>query len=133
MTGTTHPQYLIDTVAAIARLKGDVAFLTALDPQATLSIPVIALGELYSGAENSTQIESNIQKIEQLVKGCELLLCDAQTARQYARISQQLRRKGRPIPQNDVWIAALAMQHGLTLVTRDAHFSHIEGLLLQRW
>lgn len=133
MTGTTHPQYLIDTVAAIAHLKGDVAFHAALDPQATLSIPIIVLGELYSGAENSAQVEGNIQKIVEMVRACELLLCDAQTARQYARISQQLRRKGRPIPQNDMWIAALAIQHGLTLVTRDAHFNHIEGLLLQTW
>jgi tRNA(fMet)-specific endonuclease VapC len=67
------------------------------------------------------------------VSRSKLLLCDEQTARQYGRISQQLRKKGRPIPQNDMWIAALALQHGLTLVTRDAHFSHIDGLLLQDW
>lgn len=133
MAGITHPQYLIDTVAAIAHLNGDAAFQTALDPQASLAIPIIVLGELYSGAEKSAQVEANIKKIDELVSKVELLLCDDQTARQYARISQQLRKRGRPIPQNDLWIAALAVQHSLTLVTRDAHFSPIDGLLLQSW
>jgi len=74
-----------------------------------------------------------MEKIDKFVVGAAVLLCDDQTARQYAKISLQLRKKGRPIPQNDMWIAALAMQHGLTLVTRDAHFSHIDGLLLKSW
>jgi tRNA(fMet)-specific endonuclease VapC len=80
MTGTTHPQYLIDTVAAIARLNGDRAFETALDPLATISIPVIVLGELYAGAENSLHVEANITKIDQFVNKTALVLCDEQTA-----------------------------------------------------
>jgi tRNA(fMet)-specific endonuclease VapC len=67
MTGTIHPHYLIDTVAAIARLNGDETFEVALDPQATLSIPIIVLGELYAGAENSAQAQRNIEKIDQLI------------------------------------------------------------------
>jgi tRNA(fMet)-specific endonuclease VapC len=61
------------------------------------------------------------------------MLCDRATARQYARISHQLRKKGRPIPQNDLWIAALAVQHHQTVLTRDAHFNHIDGLLIKSW
>lgn len=133
MTGTTRPQYLIDTVAAVARLNHDAAIIKLLNTDVLISIPIIVLGELYAGAENSAKVQDNYTKIERLVNDSNLLLCDTQTARQYARISQQLREKGRPIPQNDMWIAALAMQHGLTLVTRDAHFSHIDGLLLQTW
>ena len=57
-----------------------------------------------------------------------ILVCDTETARQYGRIKVELRRKGRPIPENDMWIAAVALQHGLTLATRDAHFDAIDGL-----
>lgn len=133
MTGITHPHYLLDTVAVIARLNGDLAFISALDPQAVVSIPIIVLGELYAGAENSAHVEANIRSIDELASGAEVLLRDGSTARQYARISQELRTKGRPIPQNDMWIAALAMQHQLALVTRDAHFSYVDGLQLTTW
>jgi len=124
---------LIDTVAAIARLNGDTDLLMVIDPGATMSIPIIVLGELYFGAESSTQIDTNVKKIDQLVSQLDILLCDEQTAQQYARIARQLRVKGRPIPQNDMWIAALAIQHGLTLLTCDAHFSEIDGLQRQSW
>lgn len=63
----------------------------------------------------------------------EVLLCDNTTARQYARISQQLRQKGRPIPQSDMWIAATALQHSLILLTRDDHFKVIADVQLQGW
>ena len=55
------------------------------------------------------------------------------TAERYGEIKDILRSKGRPIPYNDIWIGALALQHGLTLVSRDEHFGEIEGLDLQKW
>lgn len=61
------------------------------------------------------------------------LACDAETAQHYGRIKQGLRRRGRPIPENDLWIAATALQHQLVLVTRDDHFYLIEGLATERW
>ena len=51
----------------------------------------------------------------------------------YGVIKQALREKGRPIPENDIWIAAIAQQYGLTLVTRDDHFTAIDGLTLEKW
>lgn len=133
MTGTIRPHYLLDTVAAIARLNKDSVFLGVLDPQGRLGIPIIVLGELFAGAENSAHVEANIKSIELLASQADVLLCDEQTARHYARIAQVLRKKGRPIPQNDMWIAALAIQHHLTLLTRDRHFSLIDGLSLKSW
>ena len=59
-----------------------------------------------------------------------LLLPDSESARFYAEISSQLHRQGRPIPTNDMWIAAQTLQHGLTLDTRDGHFQHVPGLTL---
>jgi len=133
MTGITHPHYLLDTNAAIAVLENDPAFEAKFSEGQQASVAVIVLGELYAGAEKSAKVDANLKRVAEFESRRSIIPCDAQTARQYARIAQELRRKGRPIPQNDIWIAALAMQHGLTLVTRDAHFSNIDGLLLQSW
>jgi tRNA(fMet)-specific endonuclease VapC len=62
-----------------------------------------------------------------------VLACDAETAQHYGRIRNVLLAKGRPIPENDIWIAASARQHGLTLVTRDGHFGSVEDLIVERW
>jgi tRNA(fMet)-specific endonuclease VapC len=56
-----------------------------------------------------------------------------ETARQYGEVKNRLRLKGRPLPENDVWIAALALQHDLILVTRDAHFQEVENLQPVAW
>ena len=62
-----------------------------------------------------------------------VLFCDLTTAQHYGQTKNALRAKGRPIPENDLWIAAIALQYGLVLVTRDDHFSLIDGLLLANW
>jgi len=64
---------------------------------------------------------------------CTLLLCDEDTAHHYALIVTELRKKGRPIPQNDMWIAAIALQYDLDLLTRDAHFKEVSNLRIQGW
>ena len=60
-------------------------------------------------------------------------MCDEQTANEYGLIKISLRAKGRPIPDNDAWIAALARQYNLPLATRDEHFAEVEGVVLERW
>ena len=129
MSGT----YLLDTSAAIARINQDSDAVQVMEQAEELFLPIVALGELFGGAEHSKRIQSNFSRIEQLAMECTIIACDLDTARLYGRISHQLRVKGRPIPQNDVWIAALAIQHNLTLLTRDAHFSEVDGLLLTGW
>ncbi|MEL6327573.1 MAG: PIN domain-containing protein, partial [Cyanobacteria bacterium J06626_23] len=62
-----------------------------------------------------------------------VLDCDSDTARWYGIVKDRLRAKGRPLPENDIWIASTALQHNLTLATRDAHFHHVEGLKLAQW
>ncbi len=62
-----------------------------------------------------------------------VLGCDSDTARRYGEVKNALRLKGRPIPENDIWIAAVALQHGLTLITRDGHFNEIEELTVEAW
>lgn len=133
MTGITRPHYLLDTNAAIAVLENDPVFEAAFSEGQQASVPVIVLGELYAGAEKSAKVEANLRRVTEFESRRSIIPCDAQTARQYARIAQELRHKGRPIPYNDMWIAAIAMQHGMILVTRDAHFNNIDGVLVQSW
>lgn len=96
-------------------------------------IPSIVLGELFYGAGQSARKDENIKNIEEFGEASLVLDCDIETARRYGRIKSQLKVKGTPIPENDIWIAALADQHQLTLITRDKHFNNIEIISLEAW
>lgn len=96
-----------------------------------LTSPVI--GELYYGARKSDRILENLRRINTFVKEHFFLSCDLETANWYGIIKERLQHKGSPIPDNDIWIAAIAMQYGLILVTRDAHFDAVESLQVERW
>ena len=95
-------------------------------------LPLIVLGELRAGFAAGSQAGRNAAVLEQFMasRRVELLLPDAATTEHYARLFVELRGKGAAIPTNDLWIAALAMQHGLTLCTSDGHFSHLPQLPL---
>jgi tRNA(fMet)-specific endonuclease VapC len=128
MTGSR----LLDTNALIALSAEDTAIqhhLSGMD----LFVPSIALGELYFGAYKSSQAEANLAKLRVFVANKVVLPCDSETAQQYGQIKQFLRVKGRPIPENDIWIAAIALQHKLTLLTRDQHFAEVSSLQTESW
>lgn len=93
----------------------------------------IVLGELFFGARNSGRIEENIKRIEEFAAVNFILSCDDETAAIYGQVKSKLKLRGRPIPENDVWIAALCLQHSLTLASRDTHFEEVEDLLLESW
>lgn len=124
---------LLDTNAAIARIAHESPMIKILEAADEVFLSSIVLGELFYGAENSTRPIENYAAIEKLAADASVLVCDTETARQYAYIRKVLKTKGRPIPSNDVWIAALSQQHQLTLMTRDKHFGKIDGLTLQKW
>ena len=124
---------LLDTSVAIALLSGDAAVTERLLQAREVYLPIIALGELYLGALKSQRMNENVARIDELASGVGLRGCDMETARGYATIKNRLRIQGKPIPENDVWIAAIARQHGLTLVTRDAHFAVVEDLSSETW
>jgi tRNA(fMet)-specific endonuclease VapC len=67
------------------------------------------------------------------MEGVTLLLPTARTAAEYGRVKVTLKAAGLPIPENDIWIAAYALEHGLPLATRDAHFAHVPGLIVEDW
>ena len=98
-----------------------------------MSISVTVLGELYFGAFKSARLNANLRRIGDLLSETIHLECDAETAYEYGNIKNELRIKGHPIPENDVWIAATARQHGLTLASRDRHFAFVEQLSWEPW
>ncbi len=100
---------------------------------AIIYVPSIVIGELYFGAYQSRRITENIERIRNFTSLNTVLSCDAQTGDQYGQIRLQLKLKGHPIPENDIWIAATALRYDLTLVTRDEHFKSVDGLSLTKW
>lgn len=125
--------HLLDTNAVIAMQKEDTALIMRLKKIEAVFIPSIVIGELYFGAYKSGRPEINRQTVVQFIIGRVILNCDFGTGDFYGQIKYQLRAKGRPIPENDIWIAAIAKQHKLTLMTRDIHFKEIDGLILETW
>jgi tRNA(fMet)-specific endonuclease VapC len=126
-------KFLLDTNIVIAIFANDVAVMNSLADANEVFVPSIALGELYYGAHKSSRVETNIARINQFADSSSVLSCDTETSQQYGRIKNSLRAKGRPIPENDIWIAAITKQHGLTLISRDEHFKEIDGLSIMAW
>jgi tRNA(fMet)-specific endonuclease VapC len=126
-------KFLLDTNILIALFAADQTVRQHLTQPGEFFVPAIALGELYYGAVKSTRVEANVKRIDELAASSSVLGCDTQTARHYGRIKNELRAKGRPIPENDIWIAAVAQQRDLTVVSRDVHFQEVEALSLEVW
>jgi predicted nucleic acid-binding protein len=97
-----------------------------------IGVDITVIAELFSGFSLGDKEKKNRQELEEFLNSprIEILLHDLETADYYALIVKRLRVKGRPIPTNDIWIAANAMKHGLALYSFDNHFEEIEGLLL---
>ena len=91
------------------------------------------LGEYRFGLLRSRSRRSLEPLLEQLEAESVVLDVDSRTARVYAAVRDALRRDGHPIPENDVWIASLAIQHGLVLLSRDEHFDWVRGLARESW
>lgn len=124
---------LLDTNIVIAVFEQERSVLDRLTLTEQLFVPSIVMGELYYGAFKSTRVESNLSRLSEFERLNAILPCDKSTAQFYGRIKNQLRLKGRPIPENDIWIAAIAVQHDLAIATRDNHFSEVEELLVGIW
>ncbi|MBN2007152.1 MAG: type II toxin-antitoxin system VapC family toxin [Anaerolineae bacterium] len=126
-------RYLLDTNIIIALFAAETLVIEHLRGANEVFLSSVTVGELYYGAYKSGHVTENLARIEDFVIHNIILGCDAETAQQYGVIKNNLRQKGRPIPENDIWIAAIAMQHGLTLVSRDVHFGEIQELNLESW
>ena len=121
----------LDTSVAIAVLAGQAGSLLSQSVQEFL-LPVPVIGELRYGALNSRRSTENLAEVERLVARCRVLDITAATADVYARLRLGLKEKGKPIPENDLWIAAVCVENQVPLVTLDAHFDAVEELERRR-
>lgn len=131
MTGSPRP-LLLGTTIAIAAFRLDGAILARMRT-VRLIISITAISELYFGARRSGRFNEQADKIVALVVQSRVVLCDLDTSAEYGRIKYALELLGARIPENDMWIAASALQHGLPLATRDAHFDRVPGFTVERW
>lgn len=123
---------LIDTNAYAAFKRDDATAVNVIRTSAYIGINIVVLGELYSGFKGGSREARNKKELIQFLDSprVDTILMDEETAEFYAKIYWDLKKKGKPIPSNDIWVAASAMRYGLALFTYDEHFKSIDGLLM---
>ena len=127
--------YLLDSSVLVLLLKQDTTISQKLAgvERAAFYVSTVALGELYYGAEHSLYVEKSRADVDAFTLTMTVLVADHATARKYGLLKHEQRAKGLMLPDNDLWIAATALQYGLTLVARDQHFTWIAELTLEQW
>jgi tRNA(fMet)-specific endonuclease VapC len=123
---------LIDTNIYSFALRGDDELVEVLRKAEQIGISVISIGELLSGFKGGGKEQKNREELEIFLDSPRVVVypVDEDTSEFYAEIINNLREIGKPVPTNDVWIAAIAFQNGLKLFTKDIHFKAIAGLSL---
>ena len=124
---------ILDTNALSAWVGGDQKVERLLAQEAFLALPVIVLGEYrygLSGSRLQSTLEPKLAELERFVRVLDITRA---TAKVYALVRTELKRKGKPIPANDAWIAALAREHDLPILSRDTHFDSVDGIKRVGW
>ena len=124
---------ILDTNALSAFADGDAKLLPVIENEAGLALPVIVLGEYLYGIQQSRFRVRYQRWLDVNLSLFDLLVVGIETARRYAELRRELKTAGTPVPSNDTWIAALAREHRLPVVTRDVHFQAVSGLHLLSW
>ncbi len=130
MTGS---KFIIDTNIIIEVFDGNKTIADKLHKLPEFYICSVALGELYIGINRVVNRSRHLKKLNEFLELCTVMDIDKATAKIYGELIAALYKKGKPLPTNDVWIAACAKQHDLTLVTRDKRFDEIANLKLKSW
>ena len=124
---------ILDTVALSAFVDGEAAVGDVLRRQPRAAIPVIVLGEFRYGVAASRHRAAYEAWLETHLRHFDILAVTEETAVVYASVRVALKQGGHPIPANDAWIAALALQHGHPVLSRDEHFDAVRGLRRTTW
>ena len=124
---------ILDTNALSAAADREPAAMEVVASAERLAIPVIVLGEYRLGIAQSRRRKDYENWLREWISAVTILDIDEKTTRQYAAIGLELKRIGKPIPTNDLWIAALCRQHGLPLLSRDRHFDLVTGVRRIDW
>lgn len=121
----------LDTNCYSDLCRGDAGLAAVVATAQTVYLPIVVVGELRAGFASGIRARSNERTLQRFLAkpGVDILFATEATTHHYATLFVQLRAQGTPIPANDLWIAALALENGLALVTRDEHFASIPQLL----
>ena len=125
---------LLDTSAYVRFKRNDAEIVEIITGAESVLFSAVVLGELLFGFRSGTRFKKNLTELNRFLThdAVEIVSAGKITADRYSRIATQLRRQGTPIPTNDIWIAAQTMEHGAELITTDAHFDNISGLVYAR-
>lgn len=124
---------ILDTNALSALVDGASAIEKLLKRASFLALPVIVLGEYRYGISRSSRRAEYESWLARDLSLFQILDVSMQTSVYYASIRLELKEKGRPIPENDIWIAALAKQYEMPIISRDTHFKNIKGISFETW
>ena len=130
MTGN---KFLLDINIVIEVFDGNKEIANKINKLPEFYISAVVPGELYIGVNRVENKAKHLKKLNEFLELCSVLNIDSVTAKYYEEAIAALYKKGKQLPVNDVWIAATALQHNLTLVTRDHHFNEIEELKTKAW
>ena len=123
----------LDTNIVVDYLRNKEDIVHRVEQIERIYLPVVVCGELIFGASISGNPTKHLEKIEAFIQRCTVLNQNMAVAEVYAQIRKRLKEKGTPIPENDLWIAATALSHGLKLVTQDQHFRNVDLIDLEIW
>jgi tRNA(fMet)-specific endonuclease VapC len=129
----TPNSVLLDSSVVIRHFRDANAYADRLTAYEEIYLPGPALAELYYGAFKSDRPQQHLDQIERFLAAADVLTPDQGTSKHYGKIAAELAQAGTPIPQNDIWMAALSIQCGLPLATTDQHFQHVQGLKALFW
>lgn len=124
---------ILDTNALSAAADREPSALAIVSEAKRIAVPVIVLGEYRLGIAQSRHRVSYEKWLQEWISSVTVLDIDEETSQSYAALGLELKRKGRPIPSNDLWIAALCRQHVLPIVSRDHHFDLVPGIRRLPW
>ena len=124
--------YFVDTNIVVEFFRGNKKVINYLNENKNFIISAIVLGELEFGVQNAKQQQKHSNQLRDFMVAVNVINTDKETSVLYGKIKTELRKSGKPIPENDNWIAALALQHNLILVTNDAHFDSVNSLKMQQ-
>jgi|SRR5690554_4803838 len=123
---------VLDSNVLIDLFRRDEKIIEQVKAMPRVFIPAIVLGELYYGACLSDRMKRRISEMERLATKVIVLDITRETTARYGEIKAKLKRNGKKIPENDIWIAALCIQHELPLLTNDIHFDEVDNLVTEK-
>jgi len=124
---------ILDTNAISAIAEKDEGIMEVIATASFLALSFIGYAEFRYGLLGARRPTEGIRLLAELAASLPLLLPDAESLEQYAQIKDELKRNDRPIPDNDIWIAALARQHSIPVLSRDRHFDFVTGVERLTW